>query len=180
MSEATINEEFTTKLKNEQFLYFADNSYLGIALIQRGHLIYSNKKFGEIFGYSQEEISKWKKREFYKIVHPKDLKHLVETFKIENDKRTITIRFRGIRKDKSIINIENYNCQIKYNNKFAVLSSYIPLEKTFEEETYAAKIIKMKKEKIIILKHHPDIEKLLKDNFLKFEIYNHSSYREEN
>ena len=180
MSEATINEEFTTKLKNEQFLYFADNSYLGIALIQRGHLIYSNKKFGEIFGYSQEEISKWKKREFYKIVHPEDLKHLVETFKIENDKRTITIRFRGIRKDKSIINIENYNCQIKYNNKFAVLSSYIPLEETFEEEPYAPKIIKIKKEKIIILKYHPDIEKLLKDSNLKFEIYNHSSYREEN
>lgn len=180
MSEATINEEFTTKLKNEQFLYFADNSYLGIALIQRGHLIYSNKRFGEIFGYSQEEISKWKKREFYNIVHPEDLKHLVETFKIENDKRTITIRFRGIKKDKSIINIENYNCQIKYSNKFAVLSSYILLEETFEEEPYTLKMIKMKKEKIIILKYHPDIEKLLKDSNLKFEIYNHSSYRVEN
>ncbi len=180
MSEATINEEFTTKLKNEQFLYFADNSYLGIALIQRGHLIYSNTKFGEIFGYSQEEISKWKKREFYNIVHPEDLKHLVETFKIENDKRTITIRFRGIRKDKSIINIENYNCQIKYNNKFAVLSSYIPLEETFEEEPYTPKMIKIKREKIIILKYHSDIEKLLKDSNLKFEIYTHSSYREEN
>ena len=180
MSEAKSNEEFTTKLKNEQFLYVAVNSYLGIVLIQRGHLIYYNKKFGEIFGYSQEEISKWKKREFYKIVHPEDLKHLVETFKIENDKRTITIRFRGIRKDKKIINIENYNCQITYNNKFAVLSSYIPLEKTFEEKPYAPKITKMKEEKIIILKFQPFIEKLLKDNNVKFDIYNQSSYREEN
>lgn len=179
MSEAKINKEFTTKLKNDQFLYFADNSRLGIMLIQRGHLVYYNKQFGEIFGYSQEEISKWKKREFYKIVHPEDLKHLVETFKIENDKKTITIRFRGIRKDKSIINIENYNCQIKYNNKFAVLSSYIPLERTFEEEPYTPKKIKIQLDKLIILKYNPDSEKLLKENNIKFKVYNHSSYREE-
>ena len=180
MSEAKINKEFTTKLKNEQFLYFADNSSLGIMLIQRGHLIYYNKKFGEIFGYSQEEISKWKKREFYKIVHPDELPNLVKYFKTEDDKKTVSVRFRGVRKDKSIIKIENYNCQIRYNNKFAVLSSYIPLEETFEAEPYAPKIIKIKKEKIIVLKYHPDIEKLLKDSNLKFEIYNHSSYREEN
>ena len=180
MSEAKNNNEFTTKLKNEQFLHVADNSRLGIVLIQRGHLVYYNKKFGEIFGYSPEEISKWKKREFYKIVHPEDLKHLVESFKIENDKRTIAIRFRGIRKDKKIINIENYNCQITYNNKFAVLSSYIPLEKTFEEEPYAPKIKKTKEEKIIILKFTALTEKLLRDNNVKFDIYNQSSYREEN
>ncbi|MFX1305100.1 MAG: PAS domain-containing protein [Promethearchaeota archaeon] len=179
MSEAKINNDFTTKLKNDQFLYFADNSRLGIVLIQRGHLIYYNKQFGEIFGYSQEEISKWKKREFYKIVHPEDLKHLVETFKIENDKKTITIRFRGIRKDKSIINIKNYNCQIKYNNKFAVLSSYVPLERTFEEESYTPKKINIQIDKLIILKHNPDNEKLLKENNIKFKVYNHSSYREE-
>ncbi|MBA7548150.1 hypothetical protein ES705_40596 [subsurface metagenome] len=179
MSEAKINKEFTTKLKNEQFLYFADNSSLGIMLIQRGHLIYYNKKFGEIFGYSQEENSKWKKREFYKIVHPDELPNLVKYFKIEDDKKTVSVRFRGVRKDKSIINIENYNCQIKYNNKFAVLSSYIPLEETFEEETYAPKMINLKTEKLIILKYHPDIEKLLKDNNIKFKVYNHSLYREE-
>ncbi|MFX1573700.1 MAG: PAS domain-containing protein [Promethearchaeota archaeon] len=180
MSKAKNDNEFTTKLKNEQFLYFAENSRLGIVLIQRGNLIYYNKKFGEIFGYSQEEISKWKKREFYKIVHPEDLKHLVETFKIENDKRTITIQFRGIRKDKKIINIENYNCPIKYNNKFAVLSSYIPIERTFKEEPYAPKIKKTKEEKLIMLKFTPLTEKLLRDNNVKFDIYNQSSYREEN
>ncbi|MFX1594397.1 MAG: PAS domain-containing protein [Promethearchaeota archaeon] len=180
MSEEKINEEFTTQLNSEQFLYFVDNSNLGIVIIQRGYLLYYNKQFGEIFGYSQEEISQWKKREFYKIVHPEDLKHLVEKFKIEKDNKTIIIRFRGVKKDKSIINIENYNYQIKYNNKFAVLSYYNLLEGTFKEEIYAPKTITIKKEKIIMLKYHPYIENLLKSNNLKYEIYNYSSFQEEN
>jgi len=178
MSKVDLNEEFTTRLKNEQFLHFADNSSLGIVLIQRGYLQYFNKRFTEIFGYNEEDILNWKKKEFYKIVHPEDLPHLVEKFKIEKDKEIITIRFRGVKKDKSIINIENYNCQIKYNNKFAVLSSYISLEESFNK-LYIPKLIKTKTEKIILFKYHPNIVKLLEDNNLKFEIIKHYSYREE-
>jgi len=63
-----LNEEFTTKLRDETFLHFADNSSIGIIIIQRGYLQYLNQRFAEIFGYNEEEISYWKKREFYKIV----------------------------------------------------------------------------------------------------------------
>lgn len=51
-----MNGEFTTKLKDEQFLRFADKSTMGVILIQRGYLQYFNKRFQEIFGYSHEEI----------------------------------------------------------------------------------------------------------------------------
>jgi len=47
-------------------------------LIQRGHLIYFNKKFAEIFGYCEEQISKWKKKELYKIHPPEDLNELTQ------------------------------------------------------------------------------------------------------
>jgi len=56
MSKVINNGEFTTKLKDEQFLRVADNSTMGVLIIQRGYLIYFNKKFSEMFGYSQEEI----------------------------------------------------------------------------------------------------------------------------
>ena len=178
MSEVKNDEVFSTKLKSETFLRFADNSKMGVLIIQRGFLKYFNKQFAEIFGYTENDILNWKKREFYKIVHPSDLPNLVKNFKIEDDKKTITIRFRGVRKDKSIINIENYNCQIKYNNMFAVLSSYIQLERPIDEFDIP-KIIKTKEEKKIVATYHPDIANLLEDNSIDYEIIKHSSYREE-
>ncbi len=178
MSKVEINEEYPTKLRKDTFIHFADNSAMGIIIIQRGYLKYYNQKFAEIFGYSEEEISKWKKREFYKIIHPEDLSHLVEYFKVEDDKKTVSLQFRGISKDKKIINIENYICHIYYNNKTAYLSSYIPLEKVYEKD-YTPQTAKITTKKKIILDFHPNIIKLLKDNKVKFDIYNICSYREE-
>jgi len=180
MSEVRLNRKFTTKLRDETFLHFADNSKMGVIIIQRGDLQYFNQKFSEIFGYSEEEILNWKRREFYKIVHPEDLPHLVKRFKVEDDKKTVSVRFRGIKKDKKVINIENYICYIKYNNKTAYLSSYIPLEEIYEEEIYAPKTIRFKIRKKIVLDYHPNTIKLLKDNNLEFDIYNICLYREEN
>jgi len=176
MSEVKINEEYTTKLKDEQFLRFAENSKMGVIIIQRGFLQYFNHKFREIFGYSKREIVDWKKREFYKIIHPEDLSILVNKFKVEADKKTVSVRFRGVKKDKKIINIENYICHIYYNNKTAYLSSYISLEESFNK-LYIPKLIKTKTERKIILNYHPDMVNLLENNNLKFEIIKHYSYR---
>lgn len=179
MSRVGINEEFTTKLKDDQFLYFAENSSLGITLIQRGYLKYFNKKFAEIFRYNEDDILQWKKREFYKIVHPEDLPKLVQNFKVE-DGNTVSIRFRGVTKDKKVFELENYICVIKFNNKMAYLSSYVPLEEIQEEpETYVPKTIRIQMKKRIAMDYHPDIVKLLRNNNLKFDIIEHCSFREE-
>jgi len=142
MSKVVNNGEFPTKLKDDQFLRFADNSTMGILIIQRGYLKYFNKKFRDIFGYSAEEISNWKKREFYKIVHPEDLQKILKQFKIE-DSKTVSVRFRGIIKQGKIINIENYICQIKYKNNTAFLSSYVVLNNSVENNNSSNKKIKI-------------------------------------
>ena len=178
MSKVKINEDFTTKLRDVTFLHFAESSTMGILIIQRGYLQYFNQKFTEIFGYTVDDILKWRKREFYKIVHPEDLPDLVRRFKVKDDKKTVSVRFRGVRKDKKIIPIENYMCYIKYNNETAFLSSYILLEE-FYDEYYIPRLIKIKEEKLILLKFSINIVKHLEDNNLDFEIINRGSYREE-
>jgi PAS domain-containing protein len=176
---SSTNEEFTTQLKDEHFLYFAKNSSLGITLIQRGYLKYFNKKFADIFRYSEDDILQWKKREFYKIVHPEDLPNLVKNFKVE-DGNTVSIRFRGITKDNKVFHLENYICVIKFNNKTAYLSSYVPLEEIQEEpETYLPKTIRIQIKKKITMDYQPEIVKLLRSNNIKFDIIEHSSFREE-
>lgn len=178
MTEVKNNEIYTTQLKDETFLRFVDNSTMGVLIIQRGFLQYFNKQFTEIFGYSKEDILTWKKREFYNIVHPDDRPNLIKNFEIQDDKKTVIVHFRGVRKDNSIINIENYNCAIKYNNKFAVLSCYVHLEES-ATEMYVPKLIKTKEERLISLKYNQNIIKLLEDNKIDFEIIKHYSYREE-
>ena len=178
MSDIDTKGEFSTKLKDESFLRFVDNSNMGVLIIQKGFLKYFNKRFTEIFGYTKEDILNWKKREFYKIVHPGDLPDLVKNFQIEEDKKTFSVQFRGVRKDKKIIPIENYICHIYYNNKTAYLSSYSLREKIVDE-FYIPKLIKTKEEKLIRLKFSPNIVKYLEDNNIDFEIIKRSSYREE-
>ncbi|MHA1107205.1 MAG: hypothetical protein ACTSPN_16040 [Promethearchaeota archaeon] len=158
MANVGIDKEFSTLLSNEQFLHFANNSRMGVVIIQRGYLKYYNQ------GYSKEEVANWKKREFYKIVHPEDLSYLVKYFKLEDDKKTLVVKFRGIRKDKRVIEIENYICNIKYNDMTAYLSSYVSLE-----GSYLLKTAKLTTRKL----------KLLKENNISFTIIDNLSYREE-
>ena len=178
MSKIGVEGEITAKLKDEQFLYLAGNSSLGIILIQRGHLIYFNKKFAEIFGYSEDEISKWKKREFYKIVHPEDLAKLTQRF-VHEDQRTVSVRFRGVKKNGEIILIENYNSVVYYNGKKAVSSTYLELKKPYKKMMYQPTTITMRETQQIVLDYHPETIKILEDNNLKFDIIEHLSYKEE-
>ena len=174
MAYVGIDKEFSTLLSDEQFLHFANNSKMGVVIIQRGFLKYFNQQFIEIFGYSKEEVANWKKREFYKIVHPEDLPYLVKYFKVEDDKKTVVVKFRGIRKDKRVIDIENYICNIKYNDMTAYLSSYVSLE-----ESYLPKTVKLTTRKLLRLDYDPQIIKLLKENNIGFTIIDNLSYREE-
>ncbi len=178
MSEIKENEDFSTKLKDEQFLYFADNSNLGILIIQQGYIKYYNHKFPESFGYSPEEISQWKKREFFKIIHPDDLNQLLQNLNIEDDKM-VSFRFRAITKSQRIVNIEVYLCIIRYNNARAYLISTSSLDEISTEEAYLPKKITINKKTKIILDYHSNVVKLLDDNNIAFEIIRNCSYREE-
>jgi len=174
MSKVGIDKEFSTLLSNDQFLHFANNSRMGVIIIQRGYLKYYNQQFMEIFGYSREEVVNWKKREFYKIVHPDDLPLLVKHFQVEDDKKTVVVKFRGVRKDGCVINIENYICYIKYNDITAYLSSYASLD-----DSYLPKTIKLTTRKLLRLDYNLQIINLLKENNIDFTIIDKLSYREE-
>ncbi|MBY8992714.1 MAG: hypothetical protein KGD58_18365, partial [Candidatus Lokiarchaeota archaeon] len=97
---------------------------------------------------------------------------------VEDDKETVSVRFRGVKKDKSIIPIENIMCHIYYNNKTAYLSSYSLIERHLDEVNIP-KLIITNEGKKIVLDYNPTIVKNLEDNNIQFKIYNHCSYREE-
>jgi len=172
MANVGIDKKFSTLLSSEQFLHFANNSMMGVVIIQRGYLKYFNQQFIDIFGYSKNELEKWEKGEFYKIVHPNDLPDLLKRLKVE-DEKTVIVKFRGIRKDKRVIVIENYICYIKYNGMAAYLSSYASLE-----GSYIPKTVKLTTRRLLRLDYDTQIIKLLKENNINFTVIEKLSYRE--
>ncbi|MFX1504220.1 MAG: PAS domain-containing protein [Promethearchaeota archaeon] len=176
MSKSESNEVFTTKLKNEAFIRLADNSRLGITIIRRGYLLYFNTQFTEIFGYTRQDIKKWKKFEYFKIIHPEDVPYLLQKIQIE-DKRNAILQFRGVKKSGDIILIENYIYRIKYDNKYAYFSSFGQLEEV--EELFIPALIKTKEEKKIVSEYQPALIKFLETNKIDYEIIKHCFYREE-
>ena len=179
MSKSDLNEKLSTKLKDDHFLYFANNSYLGILIIQKGYIKYVNKKSIDILGYTLEDISKWKKREFFKIIHPEDLGKLMQNITIE-DKDAVSFQFRVLTKKGKILTLNTYLNIIKYNNERAYLVSYTPIDKSKRKDDLFNSIITRKKiEKKILIDYNPKIIKLLKDNSVKFEIIDQHIYREE-
>lgn len=172
MSEVQNNEEFITILNNESFLRLVDHSQMGITLIRRGFLLYFNKKFEEIFGYTEKDIRSWEKFEYFKIIHADDIPNLLKMMKIE-DAQNVAVQFRGVKKDGSCIPIENYIYRIKHNNKYAYFSTYIQI-RNFSDETAPH----LMKEKKIIVDYNPRVIKLLEDNNIEYKTIKQSIYRE--
>ncbi|MFX1311383.1 MAG: PAS domain S-box protein [Promethearchaeota archaeon] len=116
----------TNKLEEslENFRNIAEQSLIGILVIQDGVFKYFNDKFLEICGYSAEEVLSWVPNEFVKIIHPEDREFVIEQVrkKVAGDSDIFNQdQFRIIRKDEEIIIVEIFSKTINYNGRFADL-----------------------------------------------------------
>ncbi len=73
-----INAEQKVKESEEKFRTIAEQSLIGIAILQDGLFKYVNKKYTELSGYSAEEIKSWAPNEFIKVVYPEDREFVME------------------------------------------------------------------------------------------------------
>lgn len=116
MEEALIESE-------EKFRILAEKSLVGIYLFQDGVFKYVNPKFEEIFGYSAEEL--------IDKLGPKDLTHPDDWWIVEENIRKrlrgeiehVHYEFRGLRKDKKVINAEVYGSVVNYKGKPAIIGT---------------------------------------------------------
>lgn len=56
----------------EKFRVLADQSLVGIAILQENKVIYANKALTELLGYSEEDLLSWDGGEFVQAIHPED------------------------------------------------------------------------------------------------------------
>jgi PAS domain S-box-containing protein len=124
-------QESEAKFKN-----FAEQSLVGIYLLQDGKFNYANPRFAEIFGYTTEELLD--NMSFENLVLPEDLSMVAEQIKkrISGEMGHSHYEFRGIKKNKEIIHIEIYASVIIYNKRQATIGTSLDIteHKKLEEQ----------------------------------------------
>ncbi len=80
-----IIEDVTERIKaeialiesEEKYKAICENSLIGILIMKDNDIIYINKKFSDLLGYSPEKL----KEKFFELIHPDDIKKFAEIFK---------------------------------------------------------------------------------------------------
>ncbi|MBN1799603.1 MAG: PAS domain S-box protein [Spirochaetales bacterium] len=130
--------EAALKESEEKFRTIAEQSIIGIAVVQGMSVVYINQAYADILGYSPDEILEWKPGELFKIIHPDDKDYVTEQ---ASRKEAATIgyivhyHYRIISKTGETKTISIYSKTINYQGKnaFFVIASDITAQKKAEE-----------------------------------------------
>ncbi|MFX1376552.1 MAG: PAS domain S-box protein [Promethearchaeota archaeon] len=156
-ADLTMTLDITDKIKAEKnlkesegkFRTIADQSLIGIDILQDGKVMYVNKALSTIVGFPIEEISNWKPRDYHKLIYPEDINRVYGSIaKVQDGKSGSTIRYicRIVTKNKKIKWVEIFSKLISVQGKRAVLSSTIDITAKMEAEQKLKEINQMKSE----------------------------------
>jgi len=136
-----ITEKFTLERElresEEKFRNIAEQSLLGIAILQDGKFKYVNERFASIGGRSVEELKDWGPGEFLNTVHPEDREMIAEQARKrqKGDKDVITHdQFRGLKKTGELIYGEVFSKTINYQGRPADFITIIDITDKVEAE----------------------------------------------
>ncbi len=139
VQDITDKKQFELALaeSEEKFRTIAEQSSLGIVILQDGIFKYSNKGLSDITGYSKDEIRKWSQNEFTKKIHPDDLPTVIENYqkKIRGEMSlSSSYTCRIITKSEKIKWIEIRSIAIQYLGRLADLATFIDITEQKEAE----------------------------------------------
>jgi len=111
-----------------KFRSIAEQSLLGICIIQDDLVKYINKQFADLIGYTIEEVKNWEPGWFVNIIHPDDRDWVLEQAK-KKQLGTKDVRnyyqYRLINKSKKIIWLDNFSKKILFRGRFANLVTVV-------------------------------------------------------
>lgn len=124
-----------SKESEEKFRIFADQSHMGIAVVQDDSMKYVNEALSKINEYSIEEMMNWTPIDYMKTTHPEDIPKVMERIRRRQaGEKDLSDSFtcRCITKTGKIKWIESYGKTILYNGKYADYGSVIDITDRME------------------------------------------------
>jgi PAS domain S-box-containing protein len=127
--------EQALKESEEKFKNLTEESLVGVYLLQDGIVKYANPKLLEIFGYSVEDVVERKISDTF--ILPEDLPVVEENIRkrLSGETKAIRYEFRGMRKDKKIINIEAFGSRTIFQGRPAIIGALQDITERKKAET---------------------------------------------
>jgi diguanylate cyclase (GGDEF)-like protein/PAS domain S-box-containing protein len=117
------NEKITRALRDSEakFHGVVNQSLVGIAIIERGRFTYTNPRLTEMFGYSAQEAVDLNPLD---TVFEEDRPYVAESLRkrLSGEEERGHYVFRGVRKDRTMIDVEVYGSRMEVGGQFVVLS----------------------------------------------------------
>jgi PAS domain S-box-containing protein len=126
----------------EKYSTVAESSLTGIYIDQNGKIVFANKKFAEIYGYSRKELVGM---ESWKLVHADDRAWIDEMRKkrLKGEEASSEYQARGLTKDGKTIWIVRRNTRIDYGGKPAILGNIVDITESRAKEAQLIQASKM-------------------------------------
>ena len=136
ITERKIFEENLLE-SEEKFRTIAEQSFMGIFIIQDGFITYANESMSKINGYSIQEMMNWTPSELFDHVLPEDraiAMGRVNQLKMEDKKIPSYFSHRIFTKSRKLKWVNVYTKKISYQNKEGLLSTVIDITEKKEAE----------------------------------------------
>jgi len=106
----------------EKYSTLVENSLTGIYIDQDGKIVFANKRFAEIYGYSGNELLGM---ESWRLVHPedRDLTDEIRAKRLRGEEAPSQYEARGLTKNGETIWIVRRNTRIEYRGRPAILGN---------------------------------------------------------
>ncbi|RMF90604.1 MAG: PAS domain S-box protein, partial [Methanobacteriota archaeon] len=122
----------------EKFRNLVEGSLQGVVVIQDFRIVFANKAFAEITGYSVEELLELSPQEVERLAYKEDWERVWGRLRrrLKGEPEPNRYEFRGVRKDGEIRWLEIYASKITYNGRPAVQGAIVDIteRKAAEEE----------------------------------------------
>ncbi|MBW2565551.1 MAG: PAS domain S-box protein [Deltaproteobacteria bacterium] len=110
------------RASKEKYSTLVENSLTGIYIDQDGKIQFANRRFSEIYGYSEDEVLGM---ETWRLVHPedRDLTDEIRAKRTKGEQAPSIYEARGLTKDGKTIWIMRRNTRIEYKGRPAILGN---------------------------------------------------------
>jgi PAS domain S-box-containing protein len=124
----------------EKYSTLVEDSLTGIYIDQDRKIVFSNKRFAEIFGYSRDELMGM---ESWKLVHAEDKAWTdeIRTQRLKGEQAPSEYEARGLTKDGETIWVARRNTRIEYRGRPAILGNIVDITKQKNAEEEREKLV---------------------------------------
>jgi two-component system NtrC family sensor kinase len=119
----------TLRQSEERYRTLAEQSLMGLVVVQDFHIVYANAAYAEISGYSADELLSLPPEKLQAMVHPEDRALVWGRFRDRLAGKAALPRYecRCIRKDGTVCWMEVHANRIEYGGKPAIQAAYIDI-----------------------------------------------------